>query len=94
MAHLEGAYEQINERLGMLEADVREVRSEVAGVRTAVAGVRSEVAGLRSEFLPVLADRTNDLRRELFSHMNRQFFWLLGLLIVSIFLPIARSLGR
>jgi hypothetical protein len=45
MAHLEGAYEQINERL-------------------------------------------------LLSRMDRQFFWLLGLLSVSIFLPIARSLGR
>jgi hypothetical protein len=38
--------------------------------------------------------RTNDLRNEHLARMDRQSFWLLGLLLVSIFLPIARSLGR
>jgi hypothetical protein len=73
MAHLGGADEQIDERLGALQGGVQ--------------------AGL----LDVLADgvtRTNDLRKELLASMDRQFFWLLGLFIVSIFLPIARSLGH
>jgi hypothetical protein len=104
MAHLEGAYEQINERLGALDQYIRELQNDVAGIRTDVAGVRADVAGMRADvaggqarLVSVFADgvtRTNDLRKELLSRMDRQFFWLLGLLSVSIFLPIARSLGR
>lgn len=33
MAHLEGAYEQINHRLGTIEQDVRGLRAEVSGMR-------------------------------------------------------------
>lgn len=29
------------------------------------------------------------LRSELFARMDRQFFWVLGLLVVSILLPVA-----
>jgi len=104
MAHVEGAYEQINERLGALDQDIRELQNDVAGVRVDVAGVRADVAGIRAELGGVqaglggvLADgvtRTNNLRTELLARMDCQFSWLLGLLIVSIFLPIARSLGR
>ncbi len=53
IAHLEGAYEQIDRRLGSLERKVDEMRSE------------------------------------LLARMDRQFFWILGLLLVSILLPIA-----
>ena len=97
MAHVEGAYEQINERLGALDQDIRELQNDVAGVRVDVAGIRADLGGVQAGLLGVLADgvtRTNDLRKELLARMDRQFFWLLGLLIVSIFLPIARSLGR
>ena len=65
MAHLEGADEQINHRLGTVEQDVRGLRAEVSG-----------------------------MRRDLTVRMDRQFFWMLGLLAVSILLPIVRSIGR
>jgi len=73
------------------------VRSDVAGVRADVAGIRADLGGVQAGLVGVPADsvtRTNDLRKELLARMDRQSFWLLGLLIVSIFLPIARGLGR
>ena len=77
MAHLEGAYEQIDKRLGTLEEDVHGLRSDLV----------SRTDGL--------ASRMDGLRSELVTRMDRQFFWVLGLLIVSIFLPIAlRTVGH
>ena len=64
IAHLEGAYEQIDKRLGAIEGDVRELRGEL----------RNSIASLRSELL---------------ARMDHQFFWVLGLLIASILIPIA-----
>ena len=66
IAHLEGAYEQIDKRLGSLEAEVRGLRGEMRGLRT-----------------------------ELLARMDRQFFWIIGLLIISILSPMAgRVIGR
>jgi len=67
IAHLEGAYEQIDKRLGAIEGDVRELRGEL----------RNSIASLRSELL---------------ARMDHQFFWVLGLLIASILIPIALRL--
>jgi hypothetical protein len=67
IAHLEGAYEQIDKRLGAIEGDVRELRGEL----------RNSITSLRSELL---------------ARMDHQFFWVLGLLIVSILIPIALRL--
>ena len=64
IARLEGAYEQIDKRLGTIENDIRDLRTEI---RT-------------------LTDR-------LMTRMDRQFFWVLGLLVISIILPIALRLG-
>ena len=64
IARLEGAYEQIDKRLGAIENDIRDLRTEI---RT-------------------LTDR-------LMTRMDRQFFWVLGLLVISIILPIALRLG-
>jgi hypothetical protein len=64
IARLEGAYEQIDKRLGSIENDIRDLRTEIH----------------------ILADR-------LITRMDRQFFWVLGLLVVSIILPIALRLG-
>ena len=64
IGHLEGAYEQIDKRLGAIEGDVRELRGEL----------RNSIASLRSELL---------------ARMDHQFFWVLGLLIASILIPIA-----
>ena len=63
IAHLEGAYEQIDKRLGAIEGDVRELRNSIAS-----------------------------LRSELLARMDHQFFWVLGLLIASILIPIALRL--
>jgi hypothetical protein len=67
IAHLEGACEQIDRRLGAVEAGIQ--------------SLRSEVQGLRSEMYA--------WRAELVARMDRQFFWVRGLLIASIFLPVA-----
>ena len=67
IAHLEGAYEQIDKRLGAIDGDVRELRGEL----------RNSITGLRSELL---------------ARMDHQFFWVLGLLIASILIPIALRL--
>lgn len=80
MAHLEGAYEQIDKRLGTIETDVRALRTDLVSRTDDLA---SRIDG-----------RTNSLRGELIGRMDRQFLWILGLLIVSILLPIARSVGH
>jgi len=73
MAHLEGAYEQIDKRLGSLEVRFGSLEGEVRDLRGEV--------------------RT--LRTELIVRMDRQFFWILGLLIISIVSPLAgRVIGR
>jgi hypothetical protein len=105
MAHLEGAYEQINHRLGAMGEDLRglraeagglreDLRSEIGGVRTElrgeIGGVRTEVGSLRED----LRGEIVGVRRELIGRVDRQFFWMMGLLIVSILLPIARSIGH
>jgi predicted nucleic acid-binding Zn-ribbon protein len=84
IAHLEGAYEQIDKRLGAVEAAVQAVRGEIQLFR---AEVRAEIQSVRTEL--------HAMRTELLSRMDRQFFWILGPLIVSILLPIAlRAAGR
>jgi hypothetical protein len=66
IAHLEGAYEQIDKRLESVDGQLRDLRSDVRSLRT-----------------------------ELVARMDRQFFWILGLLIISILSPLAgRVVGR
>ncbi len=66
IAHLEGACERIDRRLGAVESALQSVRTELRATRT-----------------------------DLLSRMDRQFFWILGLLITSILLPVAlRAAGR
>ena len=77
IAHLEGAYEQIDRRLGSLEGQTQGLRLEMNALRDEL---RSEMRGLRTELL---------------TRMDRQFFWILGLLIISILSPVAgRLIGR
>ncbi len=71
MAHLEGAYEQIDRRLGAVEGRIatldRRVGEGFTQVRTEIQIVRGELLG----------------------RMDREFFWILGLLIISILVTIA-----
>lgn len=64
LAPLEGAFEQITERLARLEVRMVEM----------AAGLREEIGRTRAELL---------------ARMDRQFFWVLGLLVISILVPIA-----
>ncbi len=59
MARLEGAYEQVDKRMGSIEAAVRDLRTQMRG----------EFASLRAE-------------------MRQQFYWVIGLIVVTILVPI------
>jgi hypothetical protein len=87
MARLEGAYAQINERLGSLE---HRLVTEISGLRTEmsseIGAVRGEIGTLRGEFRTDLAE----LRRQ----MTTQFYWILALILGSILIPILRDLAR
>lgn len=80
-ARLEGAYEQIDPRLGSLESRLStlELRME-----TGFAQTHADIHNLRSELL---------------SRMDRQFYWIMGAmggllaLMVSGFLQLALRLG-
>lgn len=76
MARLEGAYEQITERLGVIEQRF--------------ARVEEDISSLRKE----LHQGLDGLRRDLTQRMDRQFFWVMTVLLVSLILPIMlRLLG-
>lgn len=73
-ARLEGAYEQIDRRLGTVESRLDALERKMdAGFAELRADLRAEVGGLRTELLP---------------RMDRQFYRLLGVLIVSILIPL------
>jgi len=87
MARLEGAYEQINERLGMMEqhlvAEIGAAREEIGSVRTEL---RGEIGSVRVEVRGEIAD----LRKQI----TGQFYWLLTLILGSILIPFLRDLAR
>ena len=53
VSRLEGAFEQMNERLGSIESSIGGLRQEIAGVRqdmnVSVAGLHGAMADLRNE---------------------------------------------
>jgi archaellum component FlaC len=66
LAHLEGAYDQISDRLN--------------GMDRRLEGLDEQVRALRDTLV---------------ARMDRQFFWLMGIMLLSIVLPLAgRSAGR
>jgi hypothetical protein len=79
MARLEGAYEQINERLGTIESTLASVRTEISSLR--IEG-KSDLASVRAEIV--------DLRKQ----TTAQFYWLLTLVLSSLVLPLARDFLR
>jgi len=78
MAHLEGAYEQINHRLGTVEQRLSNVENKIDEFRT--------------YFDKKLDDRVDDLRdlmERRFAQVDQKFLWVIGLIVVSILIPIA-----
>lgn len=83
MAHLEGAYEQINHRMGAMEKRLDGFDSRFAQIDARFAQIDARFAQVDSRFA--------QLDRKIDAH----FLWILGLLIVSIILPIVTHLtGR
>jgi len=100
MARLEGAYEQINERLAGVERELSafraefkaELNAEIGGVRSEIGGVRSEIGGLRSEIrseIAALRSDNADLRKQL----QTQFYWTLTLILGAVLFPVLRDLA-
>ncbi len=110
MARLEGAYEQIDRRLGFLEVGIRDLRGEIAtefgSVRAEFGSVRGEFGSVRGEIMGQIGsvrgemtggfgsvrqeidgvrEEISDLRRD----MRQQFYWVIGLIVVTILVPIA-----
>ncbi len=103
MARLEGAYEQIDRRLGFLEVGIRDLRGEIAtefgSVRGEFGSVRGEIMGqigsVRGEMtggfgsvrqeIGGVREEIRDLRRD----VRQQFYWVIGLIVVTILVPIA-----
>ncbi|MDE2481994.1 MAG: hypothetical protein KGN02_07370 [bacterium] len=76
MAHLEGAYEQINHRMGAIEKRLDGFDARFAQVDARFAQVDARLAQLDGK-------------------IDAHFLWILGLLIVSIILPVIMHLiGR
>ena len=79
IAHLEGAYQQVDKRLGGVESALIHLRADV---NSSFAQLRAETNQLRGE--------TNQLRSEstarmdtLAARMDSQFHWLLGTILTS-----------
>ncbi len=77
-------------RIARLEGAYEQVDRRLAAIEENVGDLREEVRGLRTEFRNELMGT----RSELLARMDHQFFWTLGLLIVSILVPIALRVLR
>jgi hypothetical protein len=69
-ARLEGAYEQVERRLGTVAGRLAALERKVD---LGLAELRGEIKAMTIELI---------------SKMDRQFYWLLGVLVVSILLPL------
>jgi tetrahydromethanopterin S-methyltransferase subunit G len=78
IARLEGGYEQINERLGTIEGRLGQLEQRLDRVASEI---RGGIAGLGREI--------GDLRKQ----MNTQFYWVVGLILVSILIPLMQRYG-
>ena len=82
MAHLEGAYEQINHRLGTVEQRLGNLETRMdAGF----ARVDERFASLEQKI-----DQRFGQIDQRFGQMDQRFTWLTGLLVVSILLPVVQ----
>ena len=70
MARIEGAFEQINARLGAIEERLGRLEDRF------------------TRFDDKLDARIDSLRSELLIRMDRQFYWMLSLIVLAILVPI------
>lgn len=82
MARLEGAYEQVNERLTVIEQRLGRMEGKFD---EKFDGLAAKIEGLRRDLEARIDAKTDGLRRD----MNRQSFWILTLILISILLPLA-----
>jgi hypothetical protein len=83
IAHLEGAYEQIDKRLGSVESTLVQFRSDL---NASTQQLRSEMGLLRSEInsdMSGLRSEIKSARSELTGRMDGQFHWLLGTILTT-----------
>ena len=81
MAHLEGAYEQISQRLGTVEERLASLETRF---EDRIARLEVEI---KEQFVR-LDQRVDGVRTELLSRMDRQFYWLISLVVLSILVPL------
>lgn len=88
VARMEGTLEQIDKRLGVVEADLRGIRTELQDlrgeIRTEIGSLRSEMrtemGGMRSEIGSLRSGMGTEIG-SLRSEMSTNFRWMVGLLI-------------
>jgi len=91
MAHLEGAYEQINHRLGNVEDRLGRLEMKVDNLAERV---DAKIDGLPARFEGQLDSFRAEMERR-FSAVDQKFLWVIGLIVVSILIPlIQRFLGH
>ena len=88
IAHLEGAYEQVTARLGAIE---ERLGSLEAKFENRIGRVEDRLGRMEDRFARLddkIDIRIDSLRAELLLRMDRQFYWILSLIVLSILVPI------
>ncbi|MGC2130249.1 MAG: hypothetical protein WA629_09150 [Candidatus Aquilonibacter sp.] len=73
IAHLEGAYEQINHRLGSVEQRL--------------GSLERKIDDFRDSLLGTMEGRFGQIDQR-FARMDQKFNWVFGLIVVSILIPL------
>jgi len=92
MARLEGAYQQIDRRLAAMQADIRDLRGRMdeglhdlrGRMDEGLHDLRGRVDGGLHDLRGRMDEGFSSLRRE----MRQQFYWLLGILVIGILVPL------
>ena len=81
LAHLEGAYDQISDRLNSIDNRFESIDRRFDNVDRRFDDLAARIDG-----------KVDGLRDALVSRMDRQFMWLLAIMIVSIILPVVERM--
>jgi hypothetical protein len=101
LAHIEGAFEQMDKRLGSLDVRLGSVEKHLETVEiclgsldTRLGSVEARLVSLETQVQSFRTEVHGDIR-ELRADMREQFRWLFGLLVLAILAPeILRLLGH